>query len=217
MKENTTETKDELLKSFHEQFAENQNHHQTVFIQFISAVFIVIVGYAIVYTNTIKGADFISATKDKTTGEHLVSYAIIHLIGSYFLAQIILTLLCTLTMNIGYGFRRDQNVNHKIRKHYFSETVYNDIFGTKSFNPTKKKLLDFLPEFNSIFVKSIILIQFLLTISILYILTQFDNFQLNLCKHWVKHGLWVLFIFIPILFSLYSYRFYYKKYKNVVG
>src|SRR4051812_39468995 len=102
-----SETQDELLKSFHEQFAGNQNHHQTLFIQFISAVFVVIIGYVFVYTNTSIDASFFSSTRDKVTGEHITSYAIIHLIGSYFLAQIILTLLCSLTMNIGYGFRRD--------------------------------------------------------------------------------------------------------------
>ncbi len=211
------ETKDELLKSFHQQFAENQNHHQVVFIQFISAVFVVIIGYVFVYTNTSSDAMFFNVTRDNVTGEHIISYSISDLIGSYFLAQIILTLLCSLTMNIGYGYRRDQNVNYNIRKYYIEETIYTNIFGTKSFNPTKKRLLDFLPEFNSIFVNAILIIQVFFIISIIYALCEFDNFKFYLTDNWhcLEDSILIMLLVSPLLISLNLYGVFYRKYKKI--
>jgi hypothetical protein len=39
------EYKQELVKSFHQQFAENQNNHQSTFIQLLSIIITVIVGF----------------------------------------------------------------------------------------------------------------------------------------------------------------------------
>jgi hypothetical protein len=50
-----TEDQEEAIgiqKSFVTQFAENQNHHQRLFIQFLSSVLVVIIAYAYVYSNT---------------------------------------------------------------------------------------------------------------------------------------------------------------------
>lgn len=210
-----SKTKDELLKSFHQQFAENQNHHQTVFIQFISAVFIVIVGYALVYTNTSSDAGIFNMTRDKD--QNIVSYAIIHLIGSFFIAELTLTLLCILLLNIGYGFRRDQNVIYNIRKLYISDDAeYKKIFGEKSFNPTGKKLFSYLPEFNLIFVIFMIVLHVLLIVSLFYALCHFNNFRLSLCEHWLSHSLLIMSFFLPLGISILAYWKYYKKYSNVV-
>ncbi|MBK7374302.1 MAG: hypothetical protein IPJ02_01625 [Chitinophagaceae bacterium] len=46
------EDKVEIRKSFVAQFAENQNHNQKLFIQFLSSVLFVIIGFAFVYSNT---------------------------------------------------------------------------------------------------------------------------------------------------------------------
>ena len=207
--------KDELLKSFHEQFAQNQNHHQSVFIQFISVVFIVLVGYAIVYTNTSSSANLFNTLKD--IEQRLISYAVFHLFGSYAVAQIILTLLCTLTMNIGYGFRRDQKVNFTIRKYFISEKEYQSLFGTKSFNPINKKIYDFLPEFNSIFVNTIIVIQAFLFMSMIYAWTQFENFKLDFSEHPVTNSLTLVVLLLPLLLSFHLYRVYFNKYQEVVN
>ena len=211
IKETTKEkNKDELLKSFHEQFAQNQNHHQTVFIQFISAVFVVIVGYGFVYTNTLCDADFYYVTKDDSN--NIVSYAIIHLMGSFFIAELILILLCILILNIGYGFRRDQNVNYKIRKHYLSDTDYDNFFGKNSFNPQNKGLISFLPGFNLIFVIFILILQIFLIFSLIVALRHFDNFSLNIWDRWLL----LLGIITPLVISILMLFIYYKKYSKTV-
>jgi hypothetical protein len=208
-----SETKDELLKSFHQQFAENQNHHQTVFIQFISAVLIVIVGYALVYTNTTSDAGIFNVTRDKD--QHIVSYAIIHLVGSFFMAELTLTLLCILLLNIGYGYRRDQYVCQNIRKHYITPNdEYVKFFG--KFDATGKKMFSYLPDFNLIFVIFLIVLHGLLIFSLFYALCHFNNFKLNLCEHWLSHGLLSLSFFLPLGISILTFWKYYKKYSNAV-
>jgi len=209
------DTKNELLKSFHEQFAENQNHHQTVFTQFISAVFVVVVGYAIVYTNISSKADFFNVIRDGDL--KIISYSIIHLIGSFFVAELILTLLCALVLNIGYGFRRDQNVNYKIRMRFMKKKEYEYIFGEKSFNPTNKKLMSYLPGYNLIFVSFILLLHILLVFSLFYALVNFDNFTFSIYNHWFAHGLLSLLIILPFGISICLFRQYYIKYKKAVN
>jgi hypothetical protein len=204
----------ELLNSFHEQFAENQNHHQTVFIQFISAVIVVIVGYAIVYTNTEQNADFYFAKK---AGHDIESYAIIHLIGSFLTAANILGLVSVLTINIGYGFRRDQKVNYNIRMQYLGEAKYMEIFGDKSFNPTGKSFWKYLPEFNMIFTASIVIIQLYLIFSVFYALQHFKDFAINLLENPISQGLLILFIVAPVVCTILFYKRYYTKYCNVTN
>lgn len=43
--------KQELVKSFHQQFAENQNNHQSAFIQMLSIILTVIVGFGLALLN----------------------------------------------------------------------------------------------------------------------------------------------------------------------
>jgi len=105
---------DELLISFHRQFAENQNYHQRLFIQFVAAVFVVLVGYAMVYTKTGPNASFFTVSKNHN--REIVEYSVVHLIEAYFAAQIILCLMIGLVANTGYNFRRDQMVNFRIRR-----------------------------------------------------------------------------------------------------
>lgn len=217
-----SETKDELLKSFHQQFAENQNHHQTLFIQFISAVFIVIVGYAIVYTNTSSDAGIFNVTRDKD--QHILSYAIIHLIGSFFMAELTLTLLCILLLNIGYSYRRDQNVIDKIRKYYMKEEELTNIFNISTEEQDKEKpyvaknksWLTYLPDFNLIFVIFIIVLQLLLIISVLYAFNNFNNPEFKHCCC-LLCILCLLMLLLPLGISILAYCKYYKKYKKAVN
>jgi hypothetical protein len=205
-KENKEE-KFELLSSFHQQFAENQNHLQTVFIQFISAVLVVLVGYGFVYTNMTAQAKFADLVKE---GSVLKSYDILDLFGSYLIAQTILGLLVTLTANIGYSFRRDQFVNFNIRHHYLDKKEYEAIFGIRSYDPRGKWLGNYLPEFNRMFIFAIYIIQLILFWSILTWLYSYGNFSF-FGAHWCI----TFFIFFPQVWSVYVYLLYYHKYKYV--
>ena len=46
------ETKEKILENLHSQFAENQNHHQGLFIQFLIALLALFAGFGYVYTHT---------------------------------------------------------------------------------------------------------------------------------------------------------------------
>lgn len=202
--------KTDLLKSFHEQFATNQNHDQTLFIQFISAVLVVVVGYGIIYSGTTSQAQFYDVSRD-ADGD-IQSYAVIHLLGTYAISQAVLVLLGSLIMNTGYTLRRDQKVVYNIRKHYLGDSLHTQIFGTKSFNPSGKKLIynSFLPGFNLIFVSFIYFMQATLFVSIVVALRHMDNLTLN-CWGW---RFMYLFSVLPLLVSAKYVHHYYNKYKK---
>jgi len=45
------EIKEKILENLHSQFAENQNHHQGLFIQFLIALLALFAGFGYVYTH----------------------------------------------------------------------------------------------------------------------------------------------------------------------
>jgi hypothetical protein len=147
----------------------------------------------------------------------LISYSILHLFGTYYVAELILTLLATVVLNVGYGFRRDQKVIKNIRKKYLKND-YRKIFGSASFDPSGKNLMDYLPEFNRMFVFGIFTLQILLHISFCIALNRFI--------YWPSFGWWsilgpgfgwwgvteyVILVF-PLLWTVFVYLNYYKKY-----
>ncbi|HZY38622.1 MAG TPA: hypothetical protein VFE53_18310 [Mucilaginibacter sp.] len=199
---------EELLASFHQQFSENQNHLQTIFIQFLSAVLVILAGYGYVYTNTSSNADFFDVTFFAKTNT-LESYAVLHLIGSFLIAQIILGLLITLILNIGYGFRRDQMAIYNIRQKYLGPEFQREIFGTKSFDPRNQSVYIFLPEFNRNFVYAMAVIQVLLLVSLLCFLNKAAHYSFE--EHWFLTG----FIFLPFIWTFVVYGVYWQKYKSV--
>ncbi|MBD1365136.1 hypothetical protein IDJ77_15070 [Mucilaginibacter sp. ZT4R22] len=205
---NKKEITEELLTSFHQQFSENQNHLQTVFIQFLSAVLVILAGYGYVYANTASNADFFNVTVfPKTTT--LQSYAILHLLGSFLIAEIILGLLITLILNIGYGFRRDQMVIFNIRQEYLGDVFHLRIFGNKSFDPRNKSIYVFLPEFNRMFVYAMALIQLLLLGSLIFALHKASLYYFG--EYWYIS----LFICLPLVWTFWVYGTYWRKYKKV--
>jgi hypothetical protein len=201
------EMQKDLLKSFHEEFSSNQNHHQSIFIQVISAVLVVIIGYGLVFANTASAALPFDVIRD---GGNITSYAIIHLTGTYLIAQFILILLGSLIMNIGYTFRRDQLVNYNIRKHYLGEELYEKTFGHRSFDPRNKGFVirSFLPGFNLIFFSFIFVLQLLLWISVMIAFCNFKNLS-----HSLLCGILLIF---PWFISLRYFQHYYYKYKKTV-
>ncbi len=146
-------------------------------------------------------------TNNKTGA--LESYAIIHLLGSFLIAEIILALLITLTLNIGYGFRRDQKVIFQIRNRYLTSELYIKIFGTSSYNPGNKTMTMFLPEFNRMFVWAMTIIELLLLGALVCYLHQFINY--NFLGHWF----FSLLLLLPFAWTFVVYGIYWRKYKKV--
>ncbi|MBK6914325.1 MAG: hypothetical protein IPH11_11975 [Ignavibacteriales bacterium] len=196
----------ELLKTFHEQFAQNQNHHQNLFIKFLSAVFIVIAAYFIIYVNTQSFAKWHDSTFVANSNE-ITSYAILHLIGAYFIAQIIFLIMLIVVTNMGYNFRRDQKVNRNIRIKYLNKEVYKEIFSDKAFNTDKLTLRDYLPGFHLIFSLSIYFLQVLLLITIIFKSKSIEDL-------WI-YPTNVVFI-TPLIISPLIYFKYYTKFKKKV-
>ncbi|MET2984170.1 hypothetical protein [Aureibaculum conchae] len=225
------ELKEELIKSFHEQFAENQNHHQKVFFQILSVIVTVAVGYSYVYT---MGGKIPSSNLKPSI--FLLSLALI-------ISTIVLGLSLVLLSNMAYGFRRDQYVNNKIRKHarlIHNENELDDIF-PKTYDPTysfkkkqkkySKKLrkmskpirltygiwvwilkrLSWMPNFHNSLFFMLGLIQILLLVS--YIFNPFDNivlFNFGLPIDWtfiITISIWLI---LTILVLRSQYVFYNK-------
>lgn len=197
----------ELLSSFHKQFDENQNHHQTVFIQFISAVLVVLIGYGFVYSHVGPKSDLLFTNTDKDSS---AIYSVAQLVGSFLISQTILGLLITLTANIGYGFRRDQLVVYKIRNFYLNRTA-EPIFGNRSFDPRGKGISFYLPEFNRMFIFAIFIIQLILCISLCVSVSSFT--KIGNVVAIVLYALCAL----PIIWSIRVYFLYYRKYNFVVN
>ncbi|SHJ79447.1 hypothetical protein SAMN02745165_03203 [Malonomonas rubra DSM 5091] len=203
-----TTLEDDLLGSFHRQFAENQNHHQKLLIQVVSSLAIVITGYAIVYSNISSESELFNVIIGKVSGQKV--YSIIHLLLSYLAAQSILCLLGLININIGYGFRRDQNVNFKIRKSNLNSR-YKDIFGDDHFDPRFKPLKEYLPNFNYIVYRVIITIQLLFLSSIILSFIAFENFSLFKDFGAAEAGM-IIFLSIPILLHSFDFEKVHKKY-----
>jgi len=204
------DAQDELLISFHRQFAENQNHHQRLFIQFVAAVFIVLVGYAIVYTNT--GNDANLYTAKRSANGQIVEYSVAHVVEAYFAAQIILCLMIGLVANTGYNFRRDQMVNFRIRRHYLGQPLYASVF-PDAFNPQGKSILGYLPGFNFVFAVALGAIQVLLFTSMLVLRGLIVYGQ----AVFVCIGLEILVYLLPIGVTLWIYLWYWFKYRKKIS
>jgi len=209
----TKEKLDEkLLVSFNEQFATNQNHGQLIFIQFLSAILVVLVGYGYVYANTAQTADIWVVAHDPRSAKDITSYALIDLFGAFLISELILTLLATVVLNIGYSFRRDQLVIYKLRKKALGEH-YQDTFGSASFDPRGQNFWDFLPEFNRMFFFGICVLQIFLLVSFFVALGR--------ACYWPGFAPWPICLYVisvaPFIWTCWLYSNYYKKYYWVMS
>lgn len=202
----------ELLLSFHKQFAENQNHHQKLLINLVSAIGIVLIGYTTAYINTTAQANLWETIRDKDA--HLISYSMMTLVFAYAFAQIILILLGLMNLNIGYAFRRDQQVNKNIRLKFLT-TQYNKIFGEHTFNPSSKKINEYLPGFNYNFQICLISVQAILMQSLLFAI--YNSKSLSLLFSSALYGvITTVILSVPVLWSLYLIYYFFKKYKKMI-
>lgn len=192
---------DEVKKAFLNQFAENQNHHQRLFVQFLSVVLIALIAYAYVYTNTSNyvnpsintnniteisqpydtsiilnsfEAKTFDVVKDKSG--HILSYAKIHLVSIYLFAQMVLVVLGLTLLHMGYSFRRDQQVIHNIRVKSLTSEEYKKIFET-SFTGLGKRFTNYLPNFYGILFFAIFAIQVITYWSAYVYLDRFPEVQ----------------------------------------
>jgi hypothetical protein len=94
----------DIKKTFYEQFSINQNHHHQLFIQFISVLGTVLLGYGYVYTS----GGQLDAGKI-TTPNYLMAFIlpIATLINTYGLVMI---------CNMALGYRKDQYIISRINK-----------------------------------------------------------------------------------------------------
>lgn len=137
--------KQDLVKSFHEQFALNQNNHQTAFIQLLSIILSALIGFGYAFIK------FNYKLDEKVFNLNLLDFTSI-----FVLSEIVLMFGLLLTLNFAYSFRRDQFVNAIIReKAEITEDseCYLGVFPV-SFNPKKsfieenKKHLSWMPDFH---------------------------------------------------------------------
>lgn len=207
MPEDKTSFEEKLLTSFNEQFATNQNHGQVIFIQFLSAILVVLIGYGYIYANTAQTADVWDVMRDPGSRKDIISYGLIHLFGTLLISELILILLATVVLNIGYSFRRDQLVIFKLRKKALGKD-YQGIFGTMSFDPRGLSFWDFLPEFNRMFFYGI----FILQVSLLF--SFYIAFGRASCWEFFSWGSLAIYplSFFTILWTIWLYSNYYKKY-----
>jgi len=229
------ELKEELIKSFHEQFAQNQNHHQKLFFQILSVIVTVAVGYSYVYT---MGGEI--PNSDLKPSIFLLSLALI-------ISTIVLGLSLVLLSNMAYGFRRDQFVNNRIRKQaklIHNKDESNDIFPKSydpawSFNKKQKeysrklrkmffpirityglwiwvlKRLSWMPNFHNSLFFMLGLIQILLLAS--YVFNPFDNillFNFDLPFDWTFIITIIIWLILTSL-VLRSQSIFYEKLKKL--
>lgn len=222
---------EEVLKSFLNQFAENQNHHQRLYIQFLSSVLIVLIAYVFVYTNTAGYEEIIVKGQKQVTSEpyntiksetgSIVSYARIHLFGIYLFAQFVFIVLIAMILHMGYSFRRDQVVIHKIRKKYLGINSYWEIFGKDKYMGYRKNWLHFLPNFNGILFWAIFALQILLFLSMVFFVNKFGKkiffFPIESLNTHVPHFLLYFILALPLLLIIMLHNYYYHKYDKVIN
>ena len=202
----------ELVKSFHQQFAVNQNNHQTAFIQLISIILTVIVGF---------GYAYFKYDNDS------VDFSIINFTVIFSIAEGILTIGLVLVLSYAFGFRRDQLVNAKIReKAGITEDKVNDerwkIFPV-SYNPRigffnknkKYRFITWMPDFHIIFTITFTVLQLMLVF--LYSLKS-CNYFFYFCKidgsAFVVFGVGIIFIITSFCISRVYFIKIKKLYKN---
>lgn len=191
-----------LVKSFHEQFAQNQNHHQSLFIQTLAILLSVLIGYGYLYIRIGDGGKEINITI-----ETLYTYQVI--------AMALLSIAIALISNMALGFRRDQLMAANIRLRSGVMTRgSNDNYFFGSFNPqSKTDRFTWMPEFHKIFLIGLISVKMLL----IYATVNYPSRELGLifCSYPFLVNISLLSIFFD-LFIISSFRRKWLKHsKNV--
>ncbi|RBP52904.1 hypothetical protein [Arenicella xantha] len=155
MFEECTSIGKELVTSFHAQFAQNQNHHQSLFLQVLTVLLTVLIGFGYLYVRV--------GINEEQAGIRVTPETIY---GFLALAAALLSLSIALISNMALGFRRDQLVACNIRVKagvMLSEKGEDENYFIGRFNPIKNtKFWNWMPEFHFIFFWALIVIKALL-------------------------------------------------------
>lgn len=204
------ETNENILLDLHNQFANNQNHHQSVFTQFLIALLSLFAGYGYVYIHTSSEVSaFCQQLIVNSVGVEYYSPNFLLLTSAVVLA--VLALLNVLLLNLGYSFRRDQHVNKKIREKFLDKSEYESTFG-ELYNSDNKSFTDFLPNFYAIFFWFIFGFQvFILIITSSRVLGTLESEKCCNCL------LLLLDLSLTILSILLYLRTYRKYWNNIIN
>lgn len=188
-----------ILDTLHTQFAENQNHHQSLFIQFLVALFALFAGFGYIYTHSNPDIAYTKTFVQNINNINYFSYHI--LLATSVVVIAILLLLNVIIINQGYGFRRDQHLNMIIRKKKLGED-YKIIFD-KLYNSDNKVFWNYLPNFYIIFFWFIFGFQ----ISVFIAICSKENL-INFSDNYSSF----LLFFTDIILIILSLAFYSKTY-----
>lgn len=191
----------DIVKSFHEQFAENQNHHQKLFLQVLTILLSVLIGFGYLYVR-------IDSLKNELniTIETLYWYLIV--------SMYLLSLAVAIISNMALGFRRDQLMASNIR---ILSNVMNsdndDNFFFHKFNPQGKVgKFDWMPEFHIIFLWSLILIKAILVSSVIFF--EGKVIRITVCNIDWKLTIMFAVVFISFALDFIVARYYWLKWKK---
>jgi len=215
-----TEMRNEIELSFHKQFAENQNHHQNVLFKLLTVLAGVILGYGYILHGYVPRL-YWCIQNDSQYETREVIFALI-------VSEIVLLIGLAAVSNMGFGFRRDQLVNFKIRRKHgiIARNRDEDNIFLFSYNPMHDfvvlekddvkvkhlRLINWMPEFHKIFSITFFIFQ-LICCGAFVIKTQSDSF--------FSFHEWLSYLsFVFPLFSfwiLLKYRCKIKKYYQDQG
>jgi hypothetical protein len=168
--------KTDILKSFNEQFAQNQNNHQNLFIQVVSILLTVLVGF---------GFALVAFGGNKPDSG--MKIGILEFSAAFCTAEVMLLLGVSLISSLALGYRRDQLINAIIREkaEVTEDTAKTDKWKVfpASFNPSKRYkekkrnkerylFIKWMPNFHSIFTLSFVGFQVLLILIYLFKIFQ---------------------------------------------
>ncbi|EOQ87106.1 hypothetical protein LEP1GSC202_0357 [Leptospira yanagawae serovar Saopaulo str. Sao Paulo = ATCC 700523] len=191
--ENLSELRKLFIHDFHNQFAVNQNHHKNTFIQIIVLLVPLLTGFGYIYLNI----------KDNNTFDFLFGYLAL----SYLLLNMPICVL--LVMSVGY--RRDQLVTARMREKLKILSINSgENYFPGSFLPTNKNgYLNWIPDFNLIFI--IVLLSLKIVLLILVLGHPFLNFPSSFCNFNLL--LCILAVTLLISFSSNFYFLYLQREK----
>jgi len=191
---NITNIGEDIVKSFHEQFAQNQNHHQNLFIQILAILLSVLIGYGYLYIRV-----------DGLSEEFKVSINTLYVYQA--IAACLLSIATALISNMALGFRRDQLMAANIRIMSGVMTLGNNnnyFFG--SFNPQSKTgFVVWMPEFHKIFFIGLIAVKVLM----LWATIQYDSN--NLDKFVISYPGFINVAMLTVLIDFILYTLFWKK------
>ena len=131
----------DLLKQLHEQYAENVNSWNSIFVSLLGALFALFGTYGFFYANV-----YLHVSKGDS--DSIYTMENILLLAEF--VCFVLAALSVLVLILGYKQRRDHAIIGRIRERFGCECVREQIFG-KLYKADDKGWFTFLPDFYNLF------------------------------------------------------------------